>query len=457
MSIAIERRVERNRSEDVHERAFKRAVRHLVGEVEQNGYMRASAVWKAYDPNWFRDSSIAAISLFAAYKDLIRKDPILAQEALEAGRRITSFSAASLRNFLPNIKEGFTIPIEDHSHFNLCYHIPARVGRNLGYYNGILGTRYFERISDNEHINYNTGLRQNDTIPLILLSLVHEEFHAGLNVAKREFLSTNIRTLLEYVGRNYSLECANMWEMEHGFVHSYDVGAADAAFQSARFFAKRGIVDINDKEISRFEKLNGDCPGGPAEFLNKYFIKEGVIYRSKHPMGDIERGNGVDGALAHMLSIFEISDRSLGRMGIEKKTMEIVERDLFGGRSKSEPNALPLRVSFEEYNYFKDGRWLPVGLAFATYYSNIGERKKASSIIDYVIRKWEDGTYEKGLPEQEIIDPMNPNGDHGDYLRSNNGKPIEDLAWSYAALILAISKYEETRRRETFVPILRAA
>ncbi len=458
MAITIERHVDSIRSEDTYQRAYGRAVKHLIGQVEESGYMRASAIWRAYDPHWFRDSSIVAIALFTAYNDLKREDPELALKALAAGKRITSFNIRAIENFIPNIQRGLELCVQNQDYFKNKYHIPTKVGRDLGYYRGTLGSRDFERIYDDEQMEYNTGLRQNDSVPLVMLSIVNEARFSPLERSKGRALSDIIKIGLEYVGTNYPLESADAWEMEHGLIHSYNVAAADVAFQSARFFARNGIVKISEGEISAFERLNRDCPDGPIEFLKKYFIKEGVIYRSKVPFGRIVMENGVDGTLAHMLTLFEISDKVIGLSGVERKTMEVVERDLFGGRAdKEKPNVLPLRVSFEAYNYFGDGRWLPVGLSFAVYYLNNGEVEKAKSIIDHVVNQWEErtGVYSKGLPEQELIDVMNPKEDHGGYLNANDGKPIEDLAWSYAGLILAISRYEEVKRGEPLIQILR--
>ncbi len=397
-----------------YEIAAQEAADYLVSQVGLDGYISAAKDYKWYKPHWFRDSSWVAISLlrYAAY---LKGKGEEYSKYLDAANRIIEFNLEALEKYVPNLERGLHIGLDGDEFFKLRNHIPARVARSKNLY-------VDENINDFQQYDVaRSGLIQYDTVPLILASLYFKDRFFGLNPNEISFMKERGRLVAEYLGKIFGTECASVWEIESNLLHAYDVGIIGFAFRTLEYFSEKYNLGITKQELEKIEStLYG---GNPLEFLRRYFVKDGILYRAKRSFENspvVELGVG---ASAIFIFLLGVRGEDLGDAEIEARTIRKIEADLFNG------NVLPIR--FNGDTYFKGGRWLLLGLSFAEYYANNGEIEKARSILDYVIDKYK-GSY----PEQEIVNPASPTT-YDRWIEENGGRPIQDLAWSYAALITA--------------------
>jgi len=180
------------------------------------------------------------------------------------------------------------------------------------------------------------------------------------------------------------------------------------------------LIDLIDGEQNkRYE-------GGIIKFFTDKFIKDGVIYSDYDPYrNEIDEGYGVDSSEIFLFGKYGMSDY-IDKSYIDN-TIKLIDKDLFSGE------LLPIRFKNDEYFY--GGRWILLGGYFSEYNAYNYNLKKAESIIDYVINR-----YNFSLPEQELVNPAIKDHDTENLYERNNGT-IQNLAWSYASMITAILGY----------------
>ena len=409
---------------DKHEllAASEQAVRHLISQVQENGYISAAKDYWWYKPHWIRDSSWIAISLirFARYSS--GSNPTLARDALSAADKIIAFNMDVVRKHAANLQRAIDAPYEHPDFMKLSHRIPARVGIDGKFYHG-------GGINDvQEEGRHHSWLMQHDNIPLIMLSIKERVSSFGMSDGIRNFIDSNIDLMLKYVGKIYVAECSNAWEIKTDMLHAYDIAAAHAFFRAAEYLSEIGVTRITKDEIKTIEtgiyrrKDNGtERCASPAEFLKDLFVEDGRLYSNKRPGASRpEKDLGFDAEELFIFTEFGLS-KELGPE-IEHNTISLIKSELFAGHE------LPVR--FKDDTYYKGGRWLLLGLEMANYETAQGNTEQAERTIRYVIDKYK-GSY----PEQEIIDPAHPEADMDGLYAANGSKPIQDLAWSYAALI----------------------
>jgi len=407
--------------------AASKAANYLISKVADNGYISASTDYVWYRPHWFRDSSWVSVSLLR-YADLARRHDIAhnASNALSAASRIIYFNLNAINNFSQNIKSLNNIPYEDPNFFSLLHHMPSRVGISGSLYVG-------DYINDNIEKNVNRSwLIQYDSIPLILYSLNEKSKLFGLESSEVSLLREHAQSIAEYLGRIYITECASIWETSQQFLHAYDVASIYAGFKALKEISSEYEINISVNEITAIEGRM--FKGGPVAFLKKFFVKDGILYNEKKPFSNEPVPDSIDASEIFIFLNFGISGQMLGGADIESNTISKIEKELFNG------NMLPIR--FKGDNYFMGGRWLLLGLAFAEYYIKKGLYNKGVKIIDYVINKYGDS-----YPEQEIVNPASDIDMYNLYAQ-NGYKPIQNLAWSYAAVIMAITELINYREKE---------
>jgi len=411
LTLLVEKQTHLNK----YEEAARAAADYLVSQIGLDGYLSAAKDYKWYKPHWFRDTSWVATALIR-YAGYLKERGQEYREYLEAANRIIEFNIGALEKYIPNLQNSLKINLEDEEFFKLYNHMPARVGRSKELYNE-------DGMDDTPQKNVaRSWLLQYDTIPLILMALYKKHQIFGLDAREVAFLKSNAVTIANYLGKIFGTECASVWEIESELLHAYDVAAIHFAFKVLTEFSEQYELGIDEKEIEQIK--NTLYKGDPLQFLKRFFVHGGVLYRAKRSLESkpvIEKGVG-SSAIFIFLN-FGITGNDLGAQEIEKNTIERIEVDLFNG------NMLPIR--FLGDTYFNGGRWLLLGLSFAEYYANTNKLEKAKEILDYVIDKYK-GSY----PEQELVNPASPGADEG-RIKENGGKPIQDLAWSYAAVITA--------------------
>ena len=407
--------------------AASRAADYLISKVADNGYISASADYPWYHPHWFRDSSWVSVALLR-YADLARRRGIEQQSssAFSAASRIINFNLNAIRNFSQNIRSLDNIPFEDPDFFSLLHHMPSRVGISGSLYVG-------NSIDDNTEKNVKRSwLIQYDSIPLILYSLNEKSKLFGLESSEVLFLKEHARSIAEYLGKIYITECASAWEINQQFLHAYDIASVYAGFEALKEISSKYEINISPKEITDIEVRMFD--GGPIAFLRKFFVKDNILYSEKKPFSNEPLPDSIDASEIFIFLNFGISGQALGEDDIENNTIKKMEIELFNN------NMLPIR--FKGDTYYKGGRWLLLGLAFAEYYIKKGLYDKGAKIIDYVINKYADS-----YPEQEIVNPAS-DIDMNNFYALNGYKPIQNLAWSYAAVIMAITALINYREKE---------
>jgi hypothetical protein len=397
---------------------IKYAAKHLAAMTGTTGYLSASSSYKFYRPHWIRDSSWVAISLIRYAKFARHTDSPGAGSAMDAATRIISFNIGTLKHYMLGLKAAATAGPPNKDFFLLKNHLPARVGMDYGLYKD-------KNLNDlKENDTPYSWLMQHDSVPLVLLALREKSDNFGLNQTEKELLTENGKDLVAYLGKIYLTACANAWEQYPRKLHAYDLGVIYAAFNALEDFASKGLIDMPKHKVHKI--CNGAYIGGPAQFLKDYFLIDKVIQGSLLlPEKKPDVSFGVDSATIFLFSNFGIKRSGVINSPIERATIAHMEKQLLGN------NALAIRYIGD--TYFMGGRWLLLGLAFADYYAQSGNLPKARGIIDYVINKYH-GSY----PEQEIVNPTSPGIDRGNYYKNNGNKTIQNLEWSYAALIIAV-------------------
>jgi GH15 family glucan-1,4-alpha-glucosidase len=424
LTLLIEKQAYHNK----YEEAAREAADYLVSQIGSDGYLPAAKDYRWYKPHWFRDTSWVAAALLR-YAGHLKERGQEYKEYLEAANRIIEFNISALEKYIPNLQNSLKISLDDEEFFKLYNHIPARVGRSKELYKE-------DGMDDTPQKNVaRSWLLQYDTIPLILMALYKKNQIFGLDNKEVEFLKSNVVTIANYLGKIFGTECASAWEIEPELLHAYDVAAIHFAFKVLSEFSEQYDLGIDNQEIEHIK--NTLYKGDPLQFLRRFFVHGDVLYRAKRSFENkplLEKGVG-SSAIFIFLN-FGITGIDLGAPEIEKNTIERIEADLFNG------NMLPIR--FLGDTYFNGGRWLLLGLSFAEYYANTNRLEKAKEILDYVIDKY-NGSY----PEQELVNPASPGADE-ERIKENGGKPIQDLAWSYAAVITAslavLSAMQESMR-----------
>jgi GH15 family glucan-1,4-alpha-glucosidase len=415
MTLIHEKRIEKtshslSMPENLHSKYMpflERFGKHLLNEIGTNGYIQASSRYSPYKPHWIRDSSFIAISLFNIARFLRDADKESeAKKYIEAASRINTFNMNVIERRIERIKQTIQIPYEDERHYLLDSHIPARVGPSMD---------LFVDKNLNDITSYNKWLIQHDTVPLFIMSLESERLALGtLTNIRKQFLDSNAVTLGRYLNKIALTPSSNAWEMETDFMHPYTT--------SAIYAGKRSLARLLVKENPRLlgEHWEGFIDNTPIIEMLRLDVNNGVAYRRRKPFSDPDTNAGVDSEEIFMFSRFGISDLDIGA-GVKDKTIALIEKDLFSG------HMLPLRNLNDVY--FLGGRWLLLGLEYARYLAFDGDLENASEIISYVL-----GKHSSSMPEQEIINPANPESREGAIdLQRNNGLPIQHLNWSYAA------------------------
>ncbi|MGC8478713.1 MAG: hypothetical protein ACP5NE_02185 [Candidatus Micrarchaeia archaeon] len=433
MTIAYKERsekIEQDKSLDYSTIAAK-AASHLINEIGSDGYISAAKDYNWYKPHWFRDSSWVAVSLLEYYNFASEANRELASMALQAANKIIHFNIESIDHFIPNIEKFKRVDYEDPDFFNLKYHMPSRCGQDHEFFKSKIIDDTLER-----NVRH-SWLMQYDSIPLILLSLQKKQDCVGLDRQEREFLDKRMDSMLEYLGKIYITECPSMWEINADMLHVYDVAAIYSAFKFAEKLAENHIIKMSREEVNNLEtKYYGR---GTLGFIRKYFVNGGMLYSEKKPFAELpELARGFDGSEILAFNYFGISSQSLNVESLEERTIKGIEDTLFEG------NALPIR--FHGDIYFTGGRWLLLGLEFASYYASNGKIEKAKEIVDYI-----ESRYNGDYPEQEIVNPASPSIDQGNYYALNGYKPIQKLAWSYASMIMASLKLKKEEEKQKIV------
>lgn len=396
--------------------AAEKAAEYLINEIQSNGYVSAAKDYAWYKPHWIRDSSWIAISLFRYAAFMQQSNPDTPKRAQEAGRKVLKFNMDAVNHYISNIKRAVRIDLSDPEFFLLKNHMPARVGPDCKPYKSI-------SIDDTEEQDVmHSWQLQHDTIPLVLITLNEKMNTVGLNPKEVDFLRRNAKAMLEYIGKIYLTECASAWDMAQNNMYAYDLGVVCASLVAAEEFAEKGIIPLSKDGVRAISE--GMYRGGPKAFPEKYFVDGDVVYGSRAPflsLSDI--GAGVDAACIYLFTDFLVWNNTLDKK-IENATVLEMERRLFNG--------VMLPIRFQNDTYFMGGIWLPLGLAFADYYAKRGDVEKTHGIFDYLI-----GKYHDSYPKQGIVNPASPWNDQNNSYAGNGNKPIQDLAWSYAALIIA--------------------
>ena len=410
---------------------MERDVMHLADQVRYNGYMPASPDYAWYTPHWIRDSSRVAISLFDYSASQSGSNPRLATLAHSAAKRINQFHASVLDRYSANMERAVELTLEERDKpvFNsLRSHPPARVDE--------AGRLYYRKLAaadgspwivdDRQQLYTDSWLRQYDTVPLALMAMERETRgfgNGGVGSEVADFLASRGELLANYMGKIYMTPCANAWEEHNNYIHAYDIGAIHSGFKSLKHFAAEGVVPLSKDEIDRAAGLYSGRGGrGPVGFLRKHVVG-GVLTRRRKPFVD-GMWEGVDGEELFIFNQFGIGDNELGQ-GVERATMDRIDADLFNGNMAGIRNLDDV--------YYEGGRWLILMFERGVHAARRGNPEPVREQIDYATAKYGDS-----LPEQEIVNPAHPESASGRRdLERNGGRPIQRLAWSYAARINA--------------------
>ncbi|MEM0149305.1 MAG: hypothetical protein QXW10_00200 [Candidatus Micrarchaeaceae archaeon] len=398
------------------------STRYLIGQVSSNGFVSASVDYGWYKPHWFRDASHIAMSLLGSSALLQSKDAELAAAAKDAADRIIKFDIGAINKYMPSICTALDIPFEDMERFkSMAAHMPARVNANADLFKGRVGNTEI----DDTNYSYNKWLIQYDTIPLILLSLERKHMLFGLNEVEKAFLSKNAENIAKYLGKIYLTPSSDAWEIDSEYLHSYDIAAIFKAKEILKGFSAEGIIGIGAAEIENI--FNALYNGGITRAL-KDMVEGGILYNRRMPFSKPDIQAGVDFEELFIFTRFGITDRELGA-GVEEKTIEEIERNLFNGHD--------IAVRNLHDTYFCGGRWLISGYEKAIYMHRLGMHIDAEEKIKRINEK-----YAEGMPEQVIEDPAT-GIDEGNFLSMNGGKPIQNLNWTYASMIDAIAELND--------------
>ncbi len=420
-----------NRNEPIYNQAINDSFAHIRSEVSDNGYVKASSEYLWYEPHWFRDSSFIsmAISDFAKYAKASSKEIV---QSRELAHKINIFNLKAIERRLDSIKAALEKRYEDPDFYKLKNHMAARVDKDLNLFKKSYGNGAGV---DDTIEDFNTWLRQYDTIPLILMALDEEGSTFGWDAEEKEFIRKYSRIITYYLGKIYPTPSSNAWEIETDYIHAYDIAAIYKAKEILKGFSEKGLFNMPKDEIEKSFNImyqNGGIIGALRDH-----VSNGILYRRRKPYQPPDISAGVDSEEIFIFRRFGITDAELGD-NVVKNTLDKIRGDLFNG------NVLPIRNLQDDY--FLGGRWLITGLEYAMICCDRGDYLSSERIINYVIRK-----HMREMPEQELVNVAHPESENGkrDLMR-NNGVPIKKLNWSYAALMSAIVKFESDFARNAF-------
>ncbi len=426
-----------------HAKVLEGVLCHIDKKIDEEGFMKASPTYTWYSAAWFRDSSMTSISMTdtARFVSKYMPDRIdLYETARGSSTRLIKFMWSVVGAKMQNLEMGLATDIRDENFKKLRNHIPARYGKDRGYFS----VEELHHTDDTED-SKDSWLRQYDSLPLLLLATERhlKEFGKAGIEQQLEFLKTNATKFIRYMIKTYKSPCSNAWEIENTKLHSYDVAAIAAGINSAINIAKATDAELDETAIR--EEIEKSYPGGPQAFMKQLFIRDGVLYRAKEekavdvngkiifasePLKEVESGQ---------IFIFSLFGHDTGET-IENNTIRKLEEDMFRLDKEEQYRLIPKR--FKNDTYFGGAPWPLLGAEFAYYYAKRGELEKSGKIIKYI----EDNLLSKNdfsIPEQESIDAALLNPDPDNLLKNNGGKPIQDLIWSGAEYLRALTAHAE--------------
>ena len=439
-------------NKNFYQKSFKNIIGwsdKILDYIDEDGYSKASLSYKPYKPHWIRDSSFTALALLKS-ADIIKNKDFLkscefenkndfkiafqkAKEYEDYASKIIKFNIEVYNNFKPNIKNFLDSSFENLKYNVLNYNIPARVGKDRSFYKD-------ENTDDSKYADSYSGLVQNDTVPLILISLEKKMETIGLDQYELKFLKDNSREIFDFLKKSIRVQSSNAWELRGDMQHSYDIAAIYKSMDSLVKISRRYDIGFNHYEIT--DLLNSERFGNPLYYMRKLFVDSEVLYACRKPFSEQpSKEDGVDMSELIIFTLFEINDEKLKTKNVEYNTINLIEKELFGGRF--------LAKRFKGDSYFFGGRWILSAAEKGLYLIDKGKLKEAKEILekleysynngwynidDYIMNK--KGEYSKNtFPEQIIYDPESPEKEDNDYFKNNKESVIQDLMWSYADVV----------------------
>ncbi|MEM3791610.1 MAG: glycoside hydrolase family 15 protein [Candidatus Micrarchaeaceae archaeon] len=396
---------------------------HLLeeGRIEK-GYMPASSRYERYNLCWIRDLIVTASALYnySSYEGSSR-----GREARRKADEMVSFAESVAMHYKKNLEKGINSSIDDPygAVHRLKGYLPARVGED-----GFMSKEDYEAFIDGR----GEWLKQYDTLPWIAYGLYQKSAKSKLDAKDIYFLSNFSSLCFESMLKHFKLPCFNAWETEGDYIHAYDVIAAAAGISIIKKFAEeglaRGMEDYAERRIEEFYK------NGPMGFLRDFFVRNNMIYPRKHMSihvtePDMQQSTNLELNVAicyFLVAEWELNpeaNRIIGKE-IAINTLDKTYEERFRGRI--------LGTRFKGDTYFKGGSWIfGSGEYYIARLQIKGDGMRELEAFLGKIRQ-----IGNPLPEQ-TLDFTESEEDPEGYLESNHGKPVEELAMSYATAINA--------------------
>ncbi len=416
--------------------------------IEDNGYTRASLSYRFYKPHWIRDASFTALSLIEA-ASLIKDDKFLnglnisdklkkdlkekSSNYDKYASKIIDFNLEVFENFKENIKKFLNSSFESLPYNVVNYNIPARVGSDAKLYKDDL-------MDDNNYANSFSGLVQNDSVPLIMISLEYKADNIGLNEKEISFLKENSNMIFNFLTKSIRVQSANAWEIRSDMQHSYDIASIYRAMVSLNRISNKYNIGFDSSKVNIL--LDSDRFSNPLTYLKKLSINSNILYACRMPFSDKPNIDlGVDMSELIVFTLFGINDDVLETENVETKTIEEIENNLFNGKLMSK--------RFKYDSYFFGGRWIISAAEKGIYLIKKGKLDEAENMLKKLTKGYYEGwdkADEKAVnitgeykinsfPEQIIYDPESPNSEDNNYFKNNGNSVIQDLMWSYADVV----------------------
>ena len=405
--------------------SVERSVEHLISGIKENGFISASRKYPWYYPHWLRDSNFISMALLRYYSFSRNESGfVYGKEALEAADKVISFNSRNILIRIGAIGEFNHKSESAQDFYNLRLHIPARLDENgmLCDKHFLSNSRDFQVVDSFETSNYDSWLRQSDSIPLTLMAIKQEYMVSGtIPLNSKILLGQYSNELVKYLSRIYSLRSSNAWEMDLDKKHSYDFACVYSGLKALEYLSKEGLTNIRPEDVfKRFADYNSK---DPISILKETFVVDNVLMRFAN--GDSNKASpdvGVDSSEIFILNRF--IDGELDPE-IEKRTIDKILADRFG------PHHIPTRYDHDVY--FTGGRWPLLALEMASYMAKKGNIDFAEEKVSHILNN-----YFEDMPEQVLVDPESPGCEAGvKDLERNNGEVIKELEWNYAELIEA--------------------
>lgn len=433
---------------------FEHQRKHVLARGTDNTFIPASLNYTWYNHQWLRDTSkgimhtLAAIDFaYESGTHFYMGDEIKESESNVAKTIDTMWKALDF--FVESASRG---GVQDISKME------SKLGKNH------ILARFDVDEDSNPHMceadksqpdECRSWLMQYDGAPLVLLATKRfidrygtEKISSSLPIIKK-----SLPWITDYMMTFHNTPCADAWEQYYHFgietfngaertvgktMDSYTVSSLAAGVRAAKDIAS--LLEIKLSDSADPDKIE--------EFLVQNFVHhadipgEKILSKSK-----IEYGETMDSIDSSAVEVFRLfKPKRLSGSDVERSTIKALERTLLSG------NVLPVRYKFfgkqdgVKDTYFYGGRWFPNGLELAMYYIDNGNITAAKKIIEYVEERInKDGS----IPEQELVDPVSPGYDPGNYFEKNGNSMITCLWWSETAYLAAVSKYLRAR---THVP-----